>query len=77
MSTVYSDDSRNLITLENGDSSKSRNLSHVESLKSREDECYKVVPDIVHLKPWQPTKGNSKLEWLVNRKKCHVNINYE
>ena len=31
MSTVYSDDSRNLITLENGDSSKSRNLSHVES----------------------------------------------
>ena len=50
MSTVYSVDSQNLITLENGDSSKSRNLSHVESLKSREDECYKVVPDIVHLK---------------------------
>ena len=28
----------NLITLENSDFSKSQNLSHTESLKSREDE---------------------------------------
>ena len=31
-------DSRNLITLENGDFSKSRTLGHAESLKSLEDE---------------------------------------